>query len=237
MNQSEFAVSNPVNEPVISFAPGSDERVSLKAKLAELSSSEIEIPLIIGGKEIRTGNLVDCVLPHSHQHVIGRYHKAGEEEVQMAVKSALKAWKEWSFTPFETRAKIFAKMDELLTGPYRDLINAAAMLNMSKNAYQAEIDAACELIDFYRFNPYYAQELYANQPMYSPEPTRNSTEHRPLEGFVFAVTPFNFLSIAGNLPTSPALLGNVALWKPASTGRHPLHRLHSRIPPNVEDRR
>ncbi len=225
MTHPEFNISKPVNEPVKSFAPGSDERASLKAKLAELSSSEIEIPLIIGGKEIRTGNLVECVLPHSHQHVIGRYHKAGEQEVRMAVEAALEAWKEWSVTPFETRAKIFARMDELLTGPFRDLINAAAMLNMSKNAYQAEIDAACELIDFYRFNPYYAQELYANQPMYSPEPTRNSTEHRPLEGFVFAVTPFNFLSIAGNLPTSPALLGNVALWKPASSAVYPAYYL------------
>ncbi len=225
MTHPEFNISKPVNEPVKSFAPGSDERTSLKAKLAELSSSEIEIPLIIGGKEIRTGNLVECVLPHSHQHVIGRYHKAGEQEVRMAVEAALEAWKEWSVTPFETRAKIFARMDELLTGPFRDLINAAAMLNMSKNAYQAEIDAACELIDFYRFNPYYAQELYANQPMYSPEPTRNSTEHRPLEGFVFAVTPFNFLSIAGNLPTSPALLGNVALWKPASSAVYPAYYL------------
>ena len=225
MTHPEFNISKPVNEPVKSFAPGSDERASLKAKLAELSSSEIEIPLIIGGKEIRTGNLVECVLPHSHQHVIGRYHKAGEQEVQMAVEAALEAWKEWSITPFETRAKIFARMDKLLTGPFRDLINAAAMLNMSKNAYQAEIDAACELIDFYRFNPYYAQELYANQPMYSPEPTRNSTEHRPLEGFVFAVTPFNFLSIAGNLPTSPALLGNVALWKPASSAVYPAYYL------------
>ena len=225
MTHPEFNISKPVNEPVKSFAPGSDERASLKAKMAELSSSEIEIPLIIGGKEIRTGNLVECVLPHSHQHVIGRYHKAGEQEVRMAVEAALEAWKEWSVTPFETRAKIFARMDELLTGPFRDLINAAAMLNMSKNVYQAEIDAACELIDFYRFNPYYAQELYANQPMYSPEPTRNSTEHRPLEGFVFAVTPFNFLSIAGNLPTSPALLGNVALWKPASSAVYPAYYL------------
>jgi len=225
MTHPEFNISKPVNEPVKSFAPGSDERASLKAKLAELSSSEIEIPLIIGGKEIRTGNLVECVLPHSHQHVIGRYHKAGEQEVRMAVEAGLEAWKEWSVTPFETRAKIFARMDEFLTGPFRDLINAAAMLNMSKNAYQAEIDAACELIDFFRFNPYYAQELYANQPMYSPEPTRNSTEHRPLEGFVFAVTPFNFLSIAGNLPTSPALLGNVALWKPASSAVYPAYYL------------
>ncbi len=225
MTQSEFTVPKPVNEPLRSYSPGTEERANLKAKLAELSSTEIEIPLIIGGKEIRTGNMVDCVLPHNHQHIIGRYHKAGEEEVQMAVESALEAWKEWSVTPFETRAKIFARMDELLTGPYRDLLNAAAMLNMSKNVYQAEIDAACELIDFYRFNPYYAQELYAHQPMYSPEPTRNSTEHRPLEGFVFAVTPFNFLSIAGNLPTSPALMGNVVLWKPASSAVYPAYYL------------
>lgn len=225
MTQTEFTIPKPVNEPVKDYAPGSKERVSLKTKLEELRSTEIDIPLIIGGKEIRTGNLVECVLPHEHQHVIGHYHKAGEVEVQMAVDVALETWQEWSSTPWEKRVRIFSRMEELLAGPYRDLLNAATMLNMSKNVYQAEIDAACELIDFYRFNPYFAQELYAYQPLYSPEPTQNSTDHRPLEGFIFAVTPFNFLSIAGNLPTAPILMGNVALWKPASSAVYPAYYL------------
>ncbi|MFQ6609147.1 MAG: aldehyde dehydrogenase family protein, partial [Fidelibacterota bacterium] len=149
MTQTEFAIPKPVNEPVKDYAPGSKERVSLKTKLEELRSTEIDIPLIIGGKEIRTGNLVECVLPHEHQHVIGHYHKAGEVEVQMAVDVALETWQEWSSTPWEKRVRIFSRMEELLAGPYRDLLNAATMLNMSKNVYQAEIDAACELIDFY----------------------------------------------------------------------------------------
>ena len=184
---------------------------------------KVEIPIIIDGKEIKTGNTGNCVKPYDHAHILGTYHKAGEEEVKMAIESSLDAWNDWSKTSFEFRAKIFLKMAELLAGPYRDIINASTMLNMSKNAYQAEIDAACELIDFWNFNCYYAEEIYKQQPMYSPEGTKNQTEHRPLEGFVFAVTPFNFTSIAANLPSAPALMGNTAIWKPASSTVYPAH--------------
>jgi len=215
----------PVNEPIMSYSPGSPEKKSLKSKLEELKSTQIEIPIIIGGDEIKTGTTGTCVMPHNHQHVLATYHKAGEKEVHMAIESALDAWSEWSSQSLEDRAGIFLKMAELLKGTYRDLINASTMLNMSKNAYQAEIDSACELIDFWNFNAYYAQELYKHQPMYSPEGVKNTTEHRALEGFVFAVTPFNFTSIAGNLPTAPALMGNVALWKPASSAVYPAYFL------------
>jgi len=206
------AIPKPINEPILNFSPGSPERASLQAKLKELSAKEIEIPLLIGGKEVRTGDTGTCVMPHNHGHVLARFHQAGPEEVAQAISTAKDAWADWSRTPLEARAQVFLKMAKLLAGPYRDIINAATMLNMSKNAYQAEIDAACELIDFWNFNCWFAQELYNHQPMYSPEPTKNSMEHRPLEGFVFAVTPFNFTSIAGNLPSAPALMGNVALW-------------------------
>ena len=164
-------------------------------------------------------------MPHNHRHVLATYHKAGEKEVHLAIESALDAWNNWSSQSLEYRAGIFLKMAELLAGPYRDVINASTMLNMSKNAYQAEIDSACELIDFWNFNVHFARELYQHQPMYSPEGMKNTTEHRALEGFVFAVTPFNFTSIAGNLPTSPALMGNVALWKPASSAVYPAYFL------------
>ena len=156
---------------------------------------------------------------------MGTFHKAGEEEIQLAIDSALNVWKTWSKTSLEERAKIFLKMADLLAGSWRDTINAATMLNMSKNAFQAEIDAACELIDFWRFKAWFAQELYQHQPMYSPDGMKNTTEHRPLEGFVFAVTPFNFTSIAGNLPTATVLMGNVALWKPASSTVYPAYFL------------
>lgn len=226
MNQnSTYRVSKPVNEPVKSYSPGSSERESLKSKLTELKSIQIEIPLIIGGKEIYTGDLGKCILPHNHQHVLANYHKVGKKEVNMAIDSGLKAWKEWSVTPLKTRSAIFKKMADLLSGSYRDLLNASTMLNVSKNVYQAEIDSACELIDFYNFNPWYAQELYNQQPMYSPTGINNRMEHRPLEGFVFAVTPFNFVSIAGNLPTAPVLMGNIVLWKPASSAVYPAYHL------------
>ena len=218
-----MSIPTPVNEPILDYAPGSPEKQSLKAKLAELSGKEIEIPLIIGGKEIKTGKLETCVMPHDHGHVLARFHMAGEKEVNLAIKSSLEAWKSWSKTSLQERADILLKAADLLSGPWRDIINAATMLNMSKNAFQAEIDAACELIDFWRFNPYYAQEIHNQNPMYSPEGTQNSSEHRPLEGFVFAVTPFNFISIGGNLPTSPALMGNVCLWKPASSAVYPAY--------------
>lgn len=217
------AIPKPVNEPILNFGPGSPERISLQAKLKELSAKEIEIPLIIGGAEVRTGDTSTCVMPHNHGHVLARFHQAGPAEVAQAISAAKTAWEDWSRTPLDERAQIFLKMAKLLAGPYRDIINASTMLNMSKNAFQAEIDAACELIDFWNFNCWFAQELYSHQPMYSPKPTRNSMEHRSLEGFVFAVTPFNFTSIAGNLPSAPALMGNVALWKPASSAVYPAY--------------
>jgi 1-pyrroline-5-carboxylate dehydrogenase len=210
-------VPKPDNEPVLPFAPGSAERESLKARLSELKSEKIEIPLIIGGKEIKTGNTGTCVCPHDHQHVLATYHKAGEKEIKMAVEAAKKAAPAWAAMPWEDRAAIFLRAAELLAGPWRDTLNASTMLNQSKNVYQAEIDAACELIDFLRFNPYYMQSIYEEQPTYSPEGMWNRVEYRPLEGFIFAVTPFNFTSICGNLPTSPAMMGNVVLWKPASS--------------------
>ena len=215
----------PVNEPIMSYSPGSPEKESLKNKLEELKSTQVEIPLIITGEEIKTGTTGTCVMPHNHQHVLATYHKAGEKEVHLAIESALDAWNNWSSQSLEYRAGIFLKMAELLAGSYRDVINASTMLNMSKNAYQAEIDSACELIDFWNFNVHFARELYQHQPMYSPKGMKNTTEHRALEGFVFAVTPFNFTSIAGNLPTSPALMGNVALWKPASSAVYPAYFL------------
>jgi len=217
------AIPKPVNEPILNFIPGSPERASLQAKLKELSAKEIEIPLLIGGAEVRTGDTSTCVMPHNHGHVLARFHQAGPAEVAQAISAAKDAWADWSRTPLDERAQIFLKMAKLLAGPYRDIINASTMLNMSKNAFQAEVDAACELIDFWNFNCWFAQELYNHQPMYSPEPTKNSMEHRPLEGFVFAVTPFNFTSIAGNLPSAPALMGNVALWKPASSAVYPAY--------------
>ena len=217
------SIPKPINEPIRNYEPGSPEKASLKEKLAELSQKEIEIPLIIGGKEVRTGDIGKCIMPHNHGHVLATFHQAGEKEVRQAIESSQAAWKQWSTTPLQERAAIFLKMAELLTGPYRDTINAATMLNMSKNVFQAEIDAACELIDFWNFNCWFAQELYNHQPMYSPEPTKNSMEHRSLEGFVFAVTPFNFTSIAANLPSAPALMGNVAIWKPASSTVYPAY--------------
>ena len=221
----EFKVPVPVNEPIKDYGPTSDERQSLIEKMNELSLSSVEIPIIIDGKKIKTGNTGNCIKPHDHNHILGIYHKAGEDEVKMAIESSLDAWNDWNQTSFEKRAKIFLKMAELLAGPYRDIINASTMLNMSKNIYQAEIDAACELIDFWNFNCWYAQEIYSQQPMYSPEGTNNQTEHRPLEGFIFAVTPFNFTSIAANLPSAPVLMGNTAIWKPASSTVYPAYFL------------
>ena len=216
-------IPKPINEPILSYEPGSPEKASLKKRIQELKSNKIEVPLIIGGQEIKSENLSEMYVPHDHQHILGSYHKAGSKEVTMAIESALSAWKTWSKTSMDERAKVFLKAADLLAGPWRDTINAATMLNMSKNAYQAEIDAACELIDFFRFNAWYAQELAEHQPMYSPEGMKNSLELRPLEGFVFAVSPFNFTSIGGNLPCAPAMMGNVALWKPASSAVYPAY--------------
>ena len=209
-------IPRPTNEPVMVFAPGSPEKVSLKSELTRMLGEEIEIPLIIGGKEIRTGNFAECRCPHDHNHLLGRYHKAGPDEITMAVIEAKKAWKDWSEMDWISRASIFLRAAELLATKYRDVINASSMLGQSKTVHQAEIDAACELIDFYRYNPYYMQRIYEEQPDSSPG-IWNYVEYRALEGFVFAVTPFNFTSIAGNLPTSPAMMGNTVLWKPASS--------------------
>src|SRR5438876_3780321 len=206
----------PVNEPVLSYAPGTPERAELKRTLKELSARQVEIPLIIGGKEVRTGNTVDAVMPHCHRHVLAQVHRAGPAEVEGAIAAARAAWREWSAWSFERRAAVFLKAADLLAGRYRPIVNAATMLGQSKTAHQAEIDAACELIDFFRFNPHYAERIYAEQPLSAPG-TWNALDHRPLEGFVYAITPFNFTSIGGNLPTAPAIMGNTVVWKPAGT--------------------
>ena len=216
MSNAYFKLPEPYNEPVLSYAPGTPERVELKRKLTEMESAEIEIPLIIGGKEVKTGKTVEITEPHNHKIVLGLYHKAGEKEVNMAIEAALEARKTWANMPWEQRASIFLKMADLLAGPWRATLNAATMLGQSKTAYQSEIDAVAELCDFWRFNAYFMTQLMSDQP-YSPRGMWNRLEYRPLEGFVFAVTPFNFTSIAGNLPTAPAIVGNVALWKPASS--------------------
>jgi len=209
-------VPPPVNEPVRSYAPGSPERASLKARLASMASERIEIPIIIGGEEFRTGEIAQAVMPHNHSHVLADWHKATPKHVEMAIAASKKAQAEWANWPWEDRAAVFLKAAELLATTWRDTLNAATMLGQSKTAFQSEIDAACELIDFYRFNVQYAQEIYAEQPISSPG-VWNMSDYRALEGFVYAITPFNFTAIGGNLPTSPALMGNVAVWKPASS--------------------
>ena len=216
MSTGFYNIARPANEPVLPYAPGSAEKKLLKAELKRQSNSEIEIPLIIGGKEITTGQLGDCVMPHDHQHLLGRYHKAGTAEIAQAIKVAGEVKADWAAMPWEERAAIFLKAGELLATKYRPVLNAATMLGQSKNAYQAEIDAACELIDFYRYNAYYMQELMKEQPASAPG-IWDRLDSRPLDGFVFAITPFNFTSIAGNLPTAPAMLGNTVIWKPASS--------------------
>jgi 1-pyrroline-5-carboxylate dehydrogenase len=209
-------IPTPFNEPVYSYAPGSREKKDLKAHLEKMLNEKIEIPLIIGGKEILSGNMADCRCPHDHNHLLAQYHTAGPSELDKAVKEAQKAWKDWSVMDWKSRTSIFLRAAELLATKYRYILNAATMLGQSKTVYQAEIDAACELIDFYRFNPSYMRQIYTQQPDSSHE-IWNYMEYRALEGFVFAVTPFNFTSIAGNLPTSPAMMGNTVLWKPASS--------------------
>jgi len=216
MSNAYFKVPLPVNEPIKSYKPGSPEREELIKKITELKSKQIEIPLIIGGEEIRTGNTEEIRIPHNHSHILGVYHKASKKEVEMAVEAALEARKEWAEMPWEHRVAVFLKMADLLAGPWRATLNAATMLGQSKTVHQAEIDSAAELVDFYRFNSYYFTKLMEDQPI-SSAGTWNRVEYRPLEGFIFAVTPFNFTSIAGNLPTSPAIVGNVSLWKPASS--------------------
>jgi 1-pyrroline-5-carboxylate dehydrogenase len=217
-----FRIPQPVNEPCLQYAPGSPERDELSAKLREMLNGQIEVPMIIGGEEVRNGNLADICCPHSHQHLLGRYHQADGEFAIRAVDAAEKAKKEWGQMPWESRAVVLLKAAELLAGKYRQTLNAATMLNTSKTPHQAEIDSACELIDFWRFNPHFMEEVYGDQPM-STHGVLNYMEHRPLDGFVLALTPFNFASIAGNLPTAPALMGNTVVWKPASAAVLPAY--------------
>ena len=205
------------NEPVLDYSPNSNERLSIKKECERMSSKIIEIPLVIGGREVFTDNYGFCVQPHDHQKVLAKYHKAGKVEVNKAIETSMKSWKSWSKTPIEKRSKIFRKAANLLKGPWRDRVNAATMLNQSKNIYQAEIDAACELIDFFNFNAEFAENINSKQNLISPKGVKNSLEYRPLEGFIFAIAPFNFTSIAGNLPSAPAMMGNVSIWKPASS--------------------
>src|SRR6058998_1791293 len=212
-------IPTPQNEPVLSYAPGTPERVELKRTLKELSAHVLEIPVVVGGREIRTGKTVDAVMPHCHRHVLAKVHQAGPEELEAAVAAAREAWREWSAWSLERRAAVFLKAADLLATRGRAVVNAATMLGQSKTAHQAEIDAACELADFWRFNVKYMTQIYAEQPISSPG-VWNRLEYRPLEGFVFAVTPFNFTAIGGNLPTSVALMGNTVLWKPASTAAY-----------------
>ncbi len=216
MANGMIRVPPPRNEPILSYGPGTPEKAELKAELDRMLSEHIEIPLIIGGKEVRSGKTAEAVCPFDHGHVLATYHQAGEAEVKLAVEASQKAWAEWSEMPWEHRAAIFLKAAELMAGPRRAAVNASTMLNQAKTVHQAEIDAACELIDFYRFNPHYMQEIYGQQPDSAPG-IWDYAEYRALEGFIFAVTPFNFTSIAGNLPTAPAMMGNTVLWKPASS--------------------
>ncbi|MFH1687904.1 MAG: L-glutamate gamma-semialdehyde dehydrogenase [bacterium] len=216
---SRFSVPPPKNEPVKSYVPGSPEHKDLLKALAELKANPLEIPLVIDGQQIRTDTKIKITAPHNHNLVLGHYYQGGAKEVAMAVETAVEAQKTWAFMPWEHRAAIFLKAAELLAGPYRAKMNAATMLAHSKNIYQAEIDAVCELVDFYRFNAYFMQEIYSIQPGSAPG-IWDRMDHRPLEGFVFAVTPFNFVSINGNLPTAPAMMGNVAVWKPASSATY-----------------
>lgn len=216
MSNGYFKIKKPQNETILSYEKESKERISLESKILELKQKQIEIPIIIGGKEIYTGNTKECVIPHNKDHVLATYHIAGEEEINAAIEAALEAKKEWDEIPWQHKASIFLKAAELLAGPWRATLNAATMLGQSKNVYQAEIDSACELIDFLRFNAYYLSEIYNEQPI-SINESWNRIEYRPLEGFVLAVTPFNFTAIGGNLAVAPALMGNTVLWKPASS--------------------
>ncbi|WMN11766.1 L-glutamate gamma-semialdehyde dehydrogenase [Marivirga salinae] len=209
-----YKVPIPKNEPVNSYAPGTPERASLQAKLKELRAQEVDVPMYIGAEEVRTGKTLPLNPPHDHQHKLGQFHEGDGSHVEQAIKAALAAKQEWADLHWQQRASVFLKAADLIAGPYRDKINAATMLGQSKNAYQAEIDSACELADFLRFNVKYMTEIYEEQP-FSPDGVWNRMEYRPLEGFVFALTPFNFTAIAGNLPSSAALMGNTVVWKPA----------------------
>jgi 1-pyrroline-5-carboxylate dehydrogenase len=216
MSNAIYQTPFPDNEPVLNYAPGSPERESLKKRVDEMAAEVVDIPLIIGGKEVRTGDTGNYIMPHDHSHVLAKWHKGGAKEIQAAIDASQKAWKDWSLTPFADRAAVFLKATDLLADPWRDTINASTMLGQSKTAHQAEIDAAAELIDFWRFNVHFAEQILQEQPM-SSEGIWNRMDHRPLEGFVYAITPFNFTSIGGNLPSAPATMGGVSLWKPSRT--------------------
>jgi 1-pyrroline-5-carboxylate dehydrogenase len=216
MPKGIYNVPKAINEPVKSYAPGSPERKELKEMLKQLRSQKMDIPMYIGGKEVRTSKLGDVRPPHDHQHLLGQYHKGDKSHVKQAIDAALAAKAQWASMAWEHRASIFLKAADLIAGPYRAKLNAATMLGQSKNAYQAEIDSACEIIDFLRFNVQYMTEIYSQQPISSPG-MWNRVEYRPLEGFIFALTPFNFTAIAGNLPSSCAMMGNTVVWKPANT--------------------
>jgi len=219
MSTGFYNVPIPVNEPIKSYAPGSPERLELQLKIQELRAKQVDLPMIINGQEVRSGKKVEMVPPHDLAHRLGCYHQGDKTHVLQAIEAALKAKSEWANTPWQHRAAVFLKAADLIAGPYRAKINAATMLGQSKNAYQAEIDAACELADFYRFGVKYMTEIYAMQPQSNPG-MWNYNEFRPLEGFVFALTPFNFTSIAGNLPVAPVIMGNVSVWKPAKTAAY-----------------
>lgn len=207
----------PINEPIYQYTPGSPERAALKAELNRQLSTRVEIPIIIGGREIRTGKTVNIVCPHDHQHILGCYHVADSALAVQAVESALAAKAQWEALPFEERAAVFLKAADKVSGEYRYVISAATMLGQSKNVYQAKIDSVCELIDFLRFNVFFMQQIYSQQPIANTPGTWSRLEYRPLEGFVFAIAPFNFTAISGNLSTAPAMLGNTVILKPAST--------------------
>ncbi|HXG87276.1 MAG TPA: L-glutamate gamma-semialdehyde dehydrogenase [Vicinamibacterales bacterium] len=230
-------VPPPTNDPNLTYAPGSPERVAIKARLASMAEERLDIPLVIDGKEIRTGKTAQSVMPHKHAHVLADWHKAGAKEVRQAIDAAVAARTEWANWPWEERAAVFLRAAELLTTTWRQTMNAATMLGQSKTVYQAEIDAASELVDFWRFNIAFAQELYQEQPI-STHSTWNQSDYRGLEGFVYAVTPFNFTAIAGNLPTAPALMGCTVVWKPASSAMVSAHYIMklleaSGLPPGV----
>ncbi|MCB0705194.1 MAG: L-glutamate gamma-semialdehyde dehydrogenase [Saprospiraceae bacterium] len=217
MSNAFFQVPVPKNEPVLGYRPGSPERTATVAMLQELKNSKMDIPMYINGEKVYTKDRVEMFPPHEIAHSLGSFSKGGAEHVNQAIEAALAAKPAWENMPWQERASIFLKAADLLAGPYRAKMNAATMLAQSKNVFQAEIDAVAELCDFFRFNAYFMAQIYAEQPLISPENTWNRTEHRPLEGFIFAITPFNFTSIAGNLPGAPAMLGNTVVWKPAET--------------------
>ncbi|MGM0600590.1 MAG: L-glutamate gamma-semialdehyde dehydrogenase [Candidatus Rifleibacteriota bacterium] len=218
VNSLHVSIPLPANEPLNSYAPGTEPRALLKAELKKQSEQTIEIPLLLNGKEVKTGKFAEIRAPHNHDLLLAKYHLPGPEEVKMAIDGCLEASRQWRDTPWEERAAIFQRASELLAGKYRMKVNAATMLGQSKTAHQAEIDSAAELIDFLRFNVYYWDKIYREQPPHCRTADAfNRLEYRPLEGFIFAITPFNFTAIGGNLPTSPAMGGNVAIWKPAST--------------------